>query len=241
MPFSTFDHNALLRRFEPTERERFLRAAKLVELRQGQIAFREGAALDMAYFPVGLTLSIHCGMSDGSRIEIESIGREGAFGAEIAATAIARPLAAPWPVEVSRAGWAWTLPMSALRDIISGSEARILDAALYAQARREAMARSACCSRLHSTEQQLARRLLSESERADSARIHCTQESIAFALGIRRETASVALGKLQEIRALRLGRGWIELDDLPQLEFRSCECRKKIAEAFERFNLSGRL
>jgi CRP-like cAMP-binding protein len=78
----------------------------------------------------------------------------------------------------------------------------------YTQALVTQMTQTAACNRHHSVEQQLCRWLLLTLDRLTSNELIMTQDLVASALGVRRESITEVAGKLQ-----RSG-----------LETRACEC-----------------
>ena len=73
-------------------------------------------------------------------------------------------------------------------------------------------------------DQQLCRWLLLCLDRPPSNQLTMTQELIVTMLGVRREGATAAAGKLQKLGVIEYGRGQITVLDRPKLEKLSCEC-----------------
>ena len=61
-----------------------------------------------------------------------------------------------------------------------------------------------------------------------------THEQIAGVLGVRRESVSLAAGRLQEMGLIKCGRGSIKLVNRKGLEGSSCECYSVVKEHYER-------
>jgi CRP-like cAMP-binding protein len=86
------------------------------------------------------------------------------------------------------------------------------------------LSQTALCNRLHAAEQRLGRWLLMCHDRVGSNHLCMTQELIAQMLGGRRESVTVAAGKLQDRGLIRYCRGHITILDRPGLERSVCEC-----------------
>jgi hypothetical protein len=104
----------------------------------------------------------------------------------------------------------------------------------YTQARITQMSHAAVCNRHHSMEQQLCRWLLSILDRSPSNELSLTQELIANALGVRRESVTEAAGKLQNRGYIRYRRGHISVLDRAGLENQACECYQTVKTEVDR-------
>lgn len=85
-------------------------------------------------------------------------------------------------------------------------------------------AQLAACSRLHGVEERLARWLLMVAVRIGSEQMKLTQEFLAFMLGSRRATVTIAAGTLQRSGMIEYHRGNIRIVDRERLEETACEC-----------------
>jgi hypothetical protein len=94
----------------------------------------------------------------------------------------------------------------------------------YTEALMMQMGQTAACNRHHSLEQQLCRWLLLILDRVPSGEVTMTQGLIGGMLGVRRESITVAAGKLQEAGVIRCRRGQIAALERTGLENRACEC-----------------
>jgi Mn-dependent DtxR family transcriptional regulator len=86
------------------------------------------------------------------------------------------------------------------------------------------MCQTAACNRHHSIEQQLCRWLLLTLDRLPSNELVMTQELVAGALGVRRESITEAAGHLQRAGIVRYRRGHIAVLERSGLESGACEC-----------------
>ena len=94
----------------------------------------------------------------------------------------------------------------------------------YTQALLTQMCQTAACNRHHSIDQQLCRWLLLTLDRLPSNELVMTQELVASALGVRRESVTEAAGKLQRAGFISYRRGHISVLDRAGLEAGACEC-----------------
>ena len=92
------------------------------------------------------------------------------------------------------------------------------------------MLQAIACNRRHNLEQQLCYWLLASSDRSRSSHLLMTQESIAYILGVRRESITETAKKLQEAELIEYSRGQIELKDREKLETTACECYSVMKE-----------
>ena len=95
------------------------------------------------------------------------------------------------------------------------------------------LAANAICNRLHSLEQRLCRSLLLCHDRAHSDELAMTQESIASMIGGRRESVTVAAGRLQDLGFIRNTRGCEQILDRGALRALACECYASTRDILE--------
>jgi CRP-like cAMP-binding protein len=82
---------------------------------------------------------------------------------------------------------------------------------------------TAACNRHGSVEQRLCRWLLLNLDRVSSSELTMTHETIADALGVKREGITEAAGRLRRLGAIRYQRGHIDVLDRAILESRTGE------------------
>jgi hypothetical protein len=87
---------------------------------------------------------------------------------------------------------------------------------------------TAACNRVHTLEKRLCRWLLLTRDRVDSDELVMTQELLAYMLGGRRETVTVAAGRLRDAGLIRHSRGRIVILDRSGLERNACECYRAV-------------
>ena len=104
----------------------------------------------------------------------------------------------------------------------------------YTQALIAQMTQTAVCNRHHSVEQQLCRWLLLTLDRIPLRELVVTQEQIAGALGVRRESVTEAAGSLQVAGVIRYRRGHIAVLQRAGLEISACECYRVVKTEMDR-------
>jgi CRP-like cAMP-binding protein len=80
------------------------------------------------------------------------------------------------------------------------------------------------CSSKHSNEQQFIRLIMNTLDKTQGQTLQVTHQEIADTLGIRRESVTLAAGKLSQEGLIEVSRGQLAVLDRPRLEARACEC-----------------
>ncbi len=185
--------------------------------------------MEHVYFPTTAIVSLLYVLESGASAEIAGVGNEGILGISLFMGGNTTPSSAV----VQTAGHGYRLPGALLRAEFNraGLMQRLL--LRYTQALLTQMCQTAACNRHHSVEQQLCRWLLLTLDRLPSNELLMTQELVASALGVRRESITEAAGNLQRAGFLRYRRGHIAVLDRSGLEAGACECyavvKKEIA------------
>ncbi|HIK29987.1 MAG TPA: Crp/Fnr family transcriptional regulator [Oscillatoriales cyanobacterium M59_W2019_021] len=199
-------------------------------LEAGQVLCEPKEPMNVAYFPGRAAISLVSLLEDGSTTEIGLIGNEGMVGLPIFLGGKSFPNRAIVQIR----GSALKLDGEILkREFHRGGklQQRLL---LYTQALLTQVSQSAACNRQHTTEERLARWLLSVRDCVLSDELPLTQEFIANMLGIRRSGVTVAAGILQQAGTIEYRRGQITIRDREDLESISCECYRLVQSEFLR-------
>ena len=98
------------------------------------------------------------------------------------------------------------------------------------------MAQSIVCSRHHSVSERLSQWMLWNSDGLDSHELSVTHETIAYMLGVRRESVTQAAGKLQSAGWIRNNRGKITILNREGLLGSVCECYDRIRSDAMRYS-----
>jgi CRP-like cAMP-binding protein len=104
----------------------------------------------------------------------------------------------------------------------------------YTQAVLEIRAQAVGCNRFHAVEARAARWLLEMDDRVPEDEFTMTHESLAQALGVRRQTVSAVASHMCRQGLIAYRRGFIEIVDRIGLEVASCECYEVIRDELAR-------
>jgi CRP-like cAMP-binding protein len=223
-------HNLLLCDLPLSVREHLLPHLQAVTLELGQVVYEPGERIEYCYFPATAVMSLLYTMQDGSTAEMGLVGNEGVLG--VAAflggeSTCSRAL-------VAVAGDALRLPANLLRREFAHSESFQQQLLRYTQALITQVSQTAVCNRLHSVEERLCRWLLLCHDRKNCSPLLMTQELIANMLGGRRESVTVAAGRLQDAGLIHYCRGRISILDRKGIEAAVCECYRIVEDEFDR-------
>jgi len=212
--------NHLLAALPETEYARLAPHLERVPLLLGDVLYEPGGQLQHAYFPTTGIVSLLYVLESGASAEVAGVGNEGMLGISLFMGGNTTPSSAV----VQAAGCAYRLRAKVLQEEFNrgGLMQRLL--LRYTQALLTQMCQTGACNRHHSVEQQLCRWLLLTLDRLPSNELIMTQELVAAALGVRRESITEAAGNLQRAGILRYRRGHIAVLARSGLESGACEC-----------------
>ena len=220
-PFPAGQSNLAVQRLDPTVREPLERAGKEVDHERGSLLFSRATPLKHVYFPYSGMISIVVSLTDGSRIETHTIGREGIVGVPF----FQRPrIVGNMEALCQMPSRGLRVPVDDFRKLVEESETLAELTEEFNQLVIGQIAQSAACNRLHQLDERLARWLLHAHDRAGSDELPLTHELLAEMLGVRRETISLALGSLERAGVLGHRRGHVSIEDRAGLERVACEC-----------------
>jgi CRP-like cAMP-binding protein len=223
--------NCLLSYLTTEEHARLRPSIRHVTLPLGHVLYECGERVDYAYFPTTSVVSCLYTMRNGSIAEIALVGNDGVIGTPLflggGSTTTHQAVA-------QIGGHALKIPAKVLQEEFarSGSLQRVL--LRYTQALITQISQTAVCNRLHSLEQRLCRWLLLCHDRVNGSEILMTQEFIANMLGGRRESVTVAAGRLQDAGLIHYSRAHIKIIDRRGLEAAVCECYKVVNDESNR-------
>jgi len=212
--------NHLLAALPATEFARLAPHLEPVPMLLGHTLYEPGEQLQHVYFPTTAIVSLLYVLESGASAEIAGVGNEGVLGISLFMGGDTTPSSAV----VQTAGHGYRLPGRLLKEEFNrgGLMQRLL--LRYTQALVTQMCQTAACNRHHSIEQQLCRWLLLTLDRLPSNELIMTQELVAAALGVRRESITEAAGNLQRAGVVRYRRGHIAVLERRGLEAGACEC-----------------
>ena len=182
--------NHLLAALPATDYQRLAPHLERVPLMLGEVLYEPGGQLQHVYFPTTAIVSLLYVLESGASAEIAGVGNEGVLGISLFMGGNTTPSSAV----VQTAGHGYRLRAKLLQEEFSrgGLMQRLL--LRYTQALLTQMCQTAACNRHHSVEQQLCRWLLLTLDRLPSNELVMTQELVAGALGVRRESITEAAG-----------------------------------------------
>ena len=214
------NQNHLLAALPPAEFERLLPHLELVPMPLGEALYESGGKLQHVYFPTTSIVSLLYVLADGASAEIAVVGNEGILGISLFMGGETTPSQAI----VQSAGYAYRLTGNRLKQEFNRHGELLHILLRYTQSLLTQMSQTAVCNRHHTLDQQLCRWLLLTLDRLQSNELVMTQDLVASALGVRRESVTEAAGKLQRAGFVRYRRGHISVLDRAGLETGACEC-----------------
>jgi CRP-like cAMP-binding protein len=224
------DRNRLLCSLPLAVQQRLRPHMQPVNFLLGQVVFEAGERIESCYFPTDSVVSLLYTMRDGATAEVGLVGEDGVLG--VAAFLGGESTCSR--AVVALAGSAVRVPAKLLLAEFS-RDLMLRDVMLrYTQALLTQVSQTAVCNRLHSVEQRLCRWLLLCHDRRSRTDLLMTQELIANMLGGRRESVTVAAGRLQDAGLIHYCRGRISILDRKGLEANVCECYRIVEDEIDR-------
>src|SRR5262249_4988815 len=222
--------NAIVRGLPAADRARLTAALQPVTFDLGHVISEPGRRMDYIYFPTTAVVSSLYTTEEGATAEMGLAGSDGVVGVSL----FLGGEPPPNRTVVIVAGDAFRLKANALREEFAAGGALQLQLLRYTQSLITQISQTAVCNRLHAVEQRLSRWLLMCHDRVDRDELQMTQEFISNMLGGRRETVTVAAGRLQDAGLIRYARGHITIVDRKGLEDAACECYPAVAARYDR-------
>ncbi|MGV0958649.1 MAG: helix-turn-helix domain-containing protein [Limnohabitans sp.] len=203
---------------------------KPVDWVSGQVVCEQGDALDFVYFPTTCTASLVSHTHDGDSSELAMIGRDGMVGVLLALGSASMN----YRVVVQCSGQAYRMPARVFAEELTRCNELQQLALCYVQVLMTQMSQSIVCTGHHSVIERLCYWLLVNQESLASDQICVTHELISSMLGVRRESVTQALGKLQAMGHVASGRGKIKILQREGLVSGVCECYSLVDTAKRR-------
>lgn len=222
--------NRLLAALPPADYARVQPHLQPVTFALGDLVYDAGGPQDFLYFPTTAVISLLYTMEDGSTAEMGLTGNDGVVGIALFLGGDTTPNRAV----VQIAGEVLRIPAPRLQAEFKQGGAVQQVLLRYIQALITQISQTAVCNRLHAVEQRLCRWLLLSHDRVQSHELQMTQEFIAHMLGGRRESVTVAAGRLQDAGLIHYARGHITILDRPGLEATVCECYRVVKQEIDR-------
>jgi CRP-like cAMP-binding protein len=230
-----FAVNGLLSLLPAADRQALEAAASRVGLERGSLLYDVGREILHADFPESGLISVATVMSDGSAIEVLTVGREGAVGLMIAGG----PMVAFSRAAVQVSGEALRVDGPVLRRLYDERQAFRELFHRYAVRRLCESHQGSGCNALHGLEPRLAKWLLRCHDRVDGDMVELTQEALSEMLGATRPTVNQAVGALERRGLIACGRGRLQVVDRAGLERVACECYRALVEHCASLGFAG--
>jgi CRP-like cAMP-binding protein len=223
---SNWPRNRLLLALPSRDLKRLMPDLKHIHCEYRQILMNADSSLDHVFFPDSGVVSVVAVYSDGSIIEMATIGREGfadvqaVFGAKTSSARLLVQIQGS-AAKISRAAFT--------RAMVSMPTFRKLMYA-YVQAFLEQVMVSGACNGAHSLKQRLARWLLMMRDRSDDDALPITQDLLAEMLGVQRPTITNVAKELERDGLIKRGRRQVTILDRKRLTKASCECYQLVRD-----------
>src|SRR5918993_3124111 len=184
-----------------------------VQLQLRQVLFEPNQPIAHVYFPESGYTSVTTS-TNGSKIEIGLIGREGMVGVPIALGV----RATPFEFFIQHAGEGLRMASYHLEEVIDERPSLHRVLLRYAQAMNVQTSGTAFANAEHTVETRLARWLLMCHDRVDGDDIQITHDFLSMMLGVRRAGVTTSLHILEADGLIRAKRGVITVLDREKLE-----------------------
>jgi CRP-like cAMP-binding protein len=224
------EENRLLRALPADEYARLLPFLEPVELGNGHVLWQSNRAIHSVYFPRSCVVSLLTPLLNEPPVEAATVGREGIVGTALVLGAVTTSAQALAQV----AGTAARMDAERFASILRRDDGALFPLLLrYAQALQEQTAQSVACNRRHGIDARCARWLLMTQDCVGTEQFGLTQDFLAFMVGVRRASVTVAAGTLKRAGLIRYSRGRIAVLDREGLEAASCECYAVVRRKYE--------
>jgi CRP-like cAMP-binding protein len=218
---STLTASKLVTSVSENERNRLAAHMETVYLEQGQTLLNAGEAIEHVWMPHDCITSTVVDTPEGQTIEVGLMGLDGMVGLSL----IFGQRVSNTTVLVQIPGHATRMSASDFTEHVVQPRGEMYEAVLrYADAFMAMVAQTAACNSLHTVDQRLARWILMTQDRLPTNELGLTQEFLAYMLGVRRASVSMAAGALQDAQLIRYSRGHITVLDRLGLEKATCRC-----------------
>ncbi|MEH2405674.1 MAG: Crp/Fnr family transcriptional regulator [Nostoc sp.] len=222
--------NQLLAALPSEEYSRLAPYMEHVSLEFRQELYLRNQPIEHVYFVNYGVASMLTVMTDGSAIEVATVGNEGMVGLPVFLGADRIPGECFMQVP----GSGVRMEVDAFKTHVTADSQLYNLLQRYTQALFNQIAQSAACNRLHSIEQRMCRWLLMTLDRVETDTFSLTQEFLGIMLGVNRSTVSLNASILQRAGLIDYTRGQITILDRSGLEDITCECYQVVNAEFKR-------
>jgi CRP-like cAMP-binding protein len=217
---SDWPRNRLLLALPSRDLKRIVPELERIRCQRAEVLMDADSPIGHVFFPDSGVVSEVAVYSDGSVIEMATVGREGftdalaVFGARSSSSRLLVQIPGS-AAKMTRAAFTRTMAsVPAFRSLMF----------TYVHAFLEQVMVSVACNGAHSLKQRLARWLLMMRDRGDDDALQITQELLAEMLGVQRPSISNAARELESAGLIVRGRRQVTIRDRKGLTKASCEC-----------------
>jgi CRP-like cAMP-binding protein len=199
------------------------------ELKPAMVIFEPGQPITHVYFPLTGIVSLIVVDGDGPGVEAAAIGSEGIVGL---GGLLAGDVSFTRQI-VKLAGDSVGIARAAFLGAVNESRRLRAQLAAHADAFTAQLIQLTACNAQHSTEQRLARWLLTTSDRSGKNSLPATHHALAEMLGVQRPTVTLAARMMQMEGLIDYRRGVMSIVDRQRLTAAACECYRIIRRAYD--------
>jgi CRP-like cAMP-binding protein len=211
--------NLMLKHLIQEKYLRLLPHFQLVCLETDQLIFRPHENIQFVFFPVSAIIAMQIDMANGVSADIVLIGKEGMVGSGVMGGNQNFSRA-----RVRFAGFAYKLPLGLFQSELGQNNDFLKIWMATTRQMILQIAMPTVCSSKHSNEQQIVRWIMNTLDKTEGQSLQITHQEIADILGIRRESVTLAAGKLSQEGLIEVTRGQLRVLDRPLLQSRACDC-----------------
>ncbi|MEH1890645.1 MAG: Crp/Fnr family transcriptional regulator [Nostoc sp.] len=222
--------NQLIAALPAKEYSRLVAYMEVVPLEIKQHLYLPNQPIEYVYFLNYGVASMLTVLTDGSAIEVATVGNEGMVGLPVFLGADR----IPGECFIQVPGYGLRMRVDAFKTHVTASSPLHDLLQRYTQALFNQIAQSAACNRLHSIEERLCRWLLMTADRVETGTFPLTQEFLSKMLGVNRSSVSLTASILQRAGLIEYVRGQMTILDRSGLEATTCECYQVVRAEFER-------
>ena len=216
----------MIQQLKEEKYQNLLKHFQLVCLEPEQLIFRPHEVIHSVFFPVSAIIAMQIDISDGSSAEIVLIGKEGMVGSGVMGGNQNFSRA-----KVKFSGFAYKLPVEVFQSELAHDREFLKIWMATTRQMILQIAMPTVCSSKHSNEQQFIRWIMNTLDKTQGHVLQVTHQEIADILGIRRESVTLAAGKLSHEGLVEVSRGQLSVLNRPVLEARACECYRVMSPA----------
>jgi CRP-like cAMP-binding protein len=225
--------NKLLATLPPQDYERLLPHLEVIHLSAGDILYEPNQAIDYAYFPVNVVISLLNVLEGGQRVDATIIGNEGMIGVPL----VLGTMRIPMLVVTQIAGEALRIRADIFRAELRHDSDLYRLLLRYVQVLMSQIAQNLACIRLHTAQERCCYLLALMQDRLDSAELLITQEALSHIVGIRRAGVNEIVSALERAGLIHHQRGKITILDRPGLEAAACQCYRIVRAEHDKLKI----